>query len=181
MITLVENSRANYVFNDIRDRHYVTNKGCIGRQIHYLIFDNQDFGSKPIGIISGTASVYRCKPRDDYFQINKNNRHQKIQQIINNGIFRLEKREKNLASHILKLWRKQILKDWYKKYKAEIIGFETFVFGENRTGSIYKADNWNYVGMSKGAALITTGKGDMWTQKRIRKQVEPKLIYCKKI
>lgn len=107
---------------------------------------------RPLGIISGASPVYACGPRDKFFNINKSNRDNKLKQIINNVVFRLEITEKNLASHILKLWRKQIVKDWHRKYKCQITGFETFVYGENRTGSIYKADNWEYAGISKGTA-----------------------------
>jgi len=79
-------------------------------------------------------------------------------------------------------YQRKILKDWYKKYKTEIIGFETFVFGENRTGSIYKADNWNFVGMSKGASKRTIGHCEFGEKNQHRTvMVEPKLIYCKKI
>ena len=106
----------------------------------------------PVGIISGASPVWACKPRDDFFGINKDNRVKMLGGIINNVVFRLEVTEKNLASHILSVWRKQIIDDWKKKYGFDIFGFETFVCGNSRTGASYKADNWVFCGYTKGSA-----------------------------
>ena len=50
-ITLKICKRSDAEYQKIRDRHYVENHGCIGRQCHYLIYISE-FDS-PIGIISG--------------------------------------------------------------------------------------------------------------------------------
>lgn len=71
-ITLELCKRSNKEYQLIRDKHYVKNHGCIGRQCHYLIY--VDDIKKPVGIISGASSVWACKPRDDFFNINKENR-----------------------------------------------------------------------------------------------------------
>ena len=178
MIKLVQVKRSNCWYQYFRNKHYVPNKGCIGKQIHCVIFDNDDVLSKPIGIISGASAVWACQPRDNFFGINKDNRIKMIDKIINNVVFRLEKNEKNLASKILAIWRKQIIKDWLNKYGGEIIGFETFVFGSNRYGTVYKADNWVCVGKTKGSA-----KRKPWGayNKGIREKTDIKLIFCKKI
>jgi len=109
-------SRENQYYKEIRNEHYVKNHGCIGKQLHYLIYEKGDLFERPIGIISGASAVWACKPRDDFFGITKDNRIEKIGKIINNVVFRLNKNEKNLATKILSLWRKQILKDWKEKY-----------------------------------------------------------------
>lgn len=176
IMQLIECSRTNPLYKQIRDRHYVENKGCIGRQIHYLIYEGNGILEQPVGIISGASAVWACKPRDDFFDINRDNRIKKIGLIINNVVFRLEKNEKNLATKILSIWRKQIIKDWNIKYGETAIGFETFVFGENRTGALYKADNWVYVGETKGSAKY---KPHGAYSKGERKKVPIKLIYCK--
>lgn len=157
------------IYKAIRDRHYIPDHGTIGRQIHYIIHvDN-----KAIGIISGASAVWSCKPRDEFFGITKHNRRKVVQQIINNTVFRLEITQHNLASQILSLWRKRVIKDWQEKYcicnacrakgirppcahRDQVIGFETFVHGEQRNGHIYLADNWAFVGMTKGSHRVTT-------------------------
>jgi len=178
MIILVEINKSNSTYKEIRNRHYVTNRGCIGRQIHYLIFDSEEFGTRPIGVISGASPVWACKPRDQYFGITKENRVHKLDEIINNTVFRLEKTVKNLASQTLALWRKQITKDWYGKYGFKIKGFETFIFGENRTGGIYKADNWKFVGITQGSKFRSRIR--RYTNNTpIRSGEQKKLIFCK--
>lgn len=166
----------NYLFQSIRNKHYVENNGTIGRQIHYLIFDTESFGIDPIGIISGASPVYACKARDTYFGITFKNRIKKLDYIINNTVFRLEKNEKNLASKILAIWRKKIIVDWYKKYGILINGFETFVYGKNRTGAIYKADNWSLVGITKGYAKKSN---NVYVNSSSRQRTETKLVFCK--
>jgi hypothetical protein len=40
---------------------------------------------------------------------------------------------------------------WKKLYGVEVIGFETFVIeNDRRKGALYKADNWVYLGETKG-------------------------------
>lgn len=178
-LKLVAVGQGHPYFKHIRSQHYVKTKRTIGQQIHYLIFYGSELNG-PIGIISGGSSVYSCKPRDNYFDIDRINRHDKIKQIINNVVFRLEKREKNLASRILKLWRNRIIADWYLKYKIRAIGFETFVYGGNRNGGIYLADNWDYVGMTKGSAKKQHNYSNP-DSKHTRLPTKPKMIFCKRL
>lgn len=174
MIGLQLVSRSHKDYQDIRDRHYVENHGCIGRQLHYLV----KMDDKTIGIISGASAVWACKPRDDFFGINKDNRIKEIGKIINNVVFRLEYNQPNLGSQILSMWRKQVVIDWNKRYNDMPVGFETFVFGENRNGRMYRADNWKEVGITQGSAKYKPhgayGVGE-------RKITDKKIILCKKI
>lgn len=184
-ISLELNSRADEIYQAIRDHHYVANKGTVGRQLHYLIYEESPHNAT-IGIITGASAVAACKPRDDFFGITKDNRNTRIQNVIDNTVFRLEENHRNLASHVLSVWRKQVVLDWKKQYpQAEaVIGFETFVDGTNpegqkRNGSIYKADNWEYVGMSAGSAK--THEGGAYTGEMVRTLTSQKLVFCKKI
>lgn len=173
-IELVKCKRTNPDYQAIRDRHYVANHGCIGRQCHYLVYVDSEI----VGIISGASAVWACKPRDDFFGINKDNRREKINKVINNVVFRLEHSKKNLGTQILSKWRKRILIDWQDRYKDNVIGFETFIFGENRKGSMYKADNWLHCGETKGSAKCKPhgayGIG-------LRKPTDIKLVFCKEL
>ena len=174
IIKLEKVSRVHPIYYEIRNRHYVANHGCIGRQLHYLIYRNNE----PIGIISGASAVWACKPRDDFFSINKENRAKKIGKIINNVVYRIEFKEKNLATRVLSLFRKQVIKDWEERYKDNVVGFETFVFGKNRTGALYKADNWIYCGVTSGSAKY---KPHGAYNKGERKTVAKKFIFCKNV
>jgi hypothetical protein len=141
-----------------------------------LFDDNSAKLSVSSEAILNLSAVWACKPRDDFFGITKENRVETIDKIINNVVFRLIKNEKNLATQILSLWRKTILKDWKEKYGGEIIGFETFVYGENRVGTIYKADNWKLVGKTQGSAKCKPHGAYNLGE---RKKTDIKLIFCK--
>lgn len=137
--------RTDERYQEFRNRHYVDNKGAIGRQLHYLIYVDGDL----IGIISGGSAVYRTEHRDKFFGITDLNREELIQKIINNTVFRIEGRYPNLGTQVLAKWRRQVKDDWEDKYKDEVIGYETFV-GGNLKGTVYKADNWTFCGKTKG-------------------------------
>lgn len=167
--------RTDKAYQDIRNRHYVSNKGTHGQQIHFLIY----YKDKIIGIISGASSVYGVKSRDDFFRIPKDTSIKQkyyLPAIINNTVFRLELHEKNLATKILSKWRKTIAVLWEDLYNIPVIGFETFVVEtDTRKGYLYKADNWSYVGETQGSTKEHNG---LLTKSK-RRKTEKKLIYCK--
>ena len=173
-IRLEQCKRTDPRYKEIRDRHYIPNHGCIGQQIHYLVFLDDEV----VGIISGASAVYAVKARDDYFGLNKDNKRPGLNSIINNVVFRLEKNLKNLGSQILALWRKTIAEDWEARYHVKVYGFETFIIGnERRFGSLYAADNWTFVGMTAGSTKTHKGINN----KGGRQNTCQKMIFCKKI
>jgi hypothetical protein len=137
-------------YQEIRDRHYIPNRGTHGQQIHFLIW----YDNRIVGIISGASSVYAVAARDKFFNIPKD-KHIKekyyLPAIINNSVFRLEEHHKNLGTKTLAKWRRVITELWENIYGIPVIGFETFVIEEEwRKGVVYKADNWTYVGETVG-------------------------------
>lgn len=166
-------------YQDIRDRHYVPNKGTQGQQLHFLIH----YKNQIVGIISAASSVYAVKARDDYFKIPKDKdlRQQLyLPSIVNNSVFRLEYHEKNLATKVLSKWRKVTQELWKKLYGVDVIGFETFVIeNDTRKGALYKADNWQMVGMTSGNAKAHS-KGGM-KGKSFREETVAKICLCKKV
>jgi hypothetical protein len=175
MIQLEFCKRTDSRYQDIRNRHYVDNRGTHGQQIHFLIWYNGVI----VGIISGASSVYAVKTRDEFFKIPKDrNIKQKyyLPAIINNTVFRLEYHEKNLATKVLSKWRKVTSSLWEEIYEVPVIGFETFVVEEEwRKGSLYKADNWVLVGETVGSTKSHKGLD----KPSSRVETTPKLIYCR--
>lgn len=165
--------RSNPCYQEIRSRHYVPNHGAVGQQIHYLIY----LDNKIVGIISGGSAAYAVKVRDDFFGITKENRQIALNGIVDNTVFRLERNLPNLGTQILSMWRKQVAVDWENKYGVKVCGFETFIVEEPyRKGSMYKADNWQFVGSTQGSTKFH--------QHGVSKQFErvstgSKLVYCK--
>ena len=170
---LRECKRSHPVYQEIRSRHYVPNNGAVGQQIHYLIY----LDNKIVGIISGGSAAYAVGCRDEYFGITKDNRRIALNGIIDNTVFRLEENLPNLGTQILSMWRKQIVCDWEQHYGVKPCGFETFIVEESyRKGSMYKADNWTFVGETQGSTKFHQHGVD---KKFERREVEKKLVYCK--
>jgi hypothetical protein len=81
-----------------------------------------------------------------------------------------------LHHKILKIFRNKIFEDYYNKYKTNLIGLVTFV-EPPRTGAIYKADNWEFLGKTQG--ITVRRKGNNWFTKQYYKGVK-KLIFAYK-
>ncbi len=180
-------SRVDPRYKFIRDQHYVKNKGAIGQQMHFIVW----YKKKIAGIISGGSAVYGVASRDNSFKITKENRKKFMSSIINNTVFRMEYRSdkrmmtksgrdvpvESMATQVLALWRKVVPFVWFYLYAAIPCGFETLIGEtEKRKGSIYKGDNWQYVGRTFGASKSRKGL----TNAPVREKVEPKLVYVKK-
>lgn len=162
-------------YQEIRDRHYVPNKGTHGQQLHFIIHYNGEV----VGIVSGASSVYAVKSRDDFFNIPQEKEVKQkyyLPAIINNTVFRLEYHEKNLATRVLSKWRRVVSELWEKLYGVEVIGFETFVVEEDwRKGTLYLADNWVHVGETAGSTKVHKGL----KEKSTRVTTSKKMVYCK--
>lgn len=165
-------SRSDPYYQNIRERHYVENHGTIGRQLHYKIL----LDGKVVGIITGASAVWACQPRDDFFGITSENREEMIGKIICNTVFRLEYNRPNLGSRILALFRRRVVYDWIRFYDDAPIGFETFIFGEGRFGSLYKADNWTFCGLTSGSAKH---KPHGAYNKCEHEETDIKMVFCK--
>ena len=85
---------------------------------------------------------------------------------------------KNFCTQVLKLFRNKIKIDYKKIYGDELIGIVTFV-EKPRTGSIYKADNWDCIGETQGVSVRR--KGENWQQKQYIKGVNKKHIFALKL
>ena len=166
--------RSDYRYQQIRDRHYVPNNGCHGQQVHFLI----RLEGLVVGIISGASSVYAVAARDKFFGIPKDKELKQkryLPSIINNVVFRLESHERNLATKALALFRRVVQRAWLLLYGVEVIGFETFVVEEDfRKGCLYKADNWTYLGDTKGSTKAHNGL----KSKSTRVATSVKMLYC---
>lgn len=167
-------------YKEIRDRHYVTNAGACGQQIHFLVW----YRGEIAGIISAGSSVYAVAERDKFFDLpnDKELKGKALVRIVNNTVFRLENHEPQLATRVLALWRKITSFSWLDLYGAPVDGFETFVVeedladGRQRKGKLYEADNWTFLGYTKGSAKSHRGLAN----KQTRKNTDRKLIFVRR-
>lgn len=157
--------------------HYSHPRGFVGRQIMYRIW----IDGVPCGAIAGGSATQHLPNRNEFFGDNF-----QLQQVINNTFYHLENAttDRNVGTKILKLWRKQVVKDWQAIYQSPVIGFETLV-ELPRDGALYKADNWTLVGVTKGfTCKREAGRGnERWGGIRVwnHNDLKPKLVFCKLI
>ena len=169
---LLKVPKGNKIFASLYLTHYPKSRGIVGRTINYLVI----WKNKVAGIIGANSAPYCVKPIDKFFGITKENRNDMLLCIMNNEVFRLINNEHNLATKTLAIFRKVLQKDHIEKYGHPLIGLITFV-EPPRTGAIYKADNWTYLGMTKGYGTTRRGKR-WWDRKWVQKQ--PKHIFAYK-
>jgi hypothetical protein len=173
--------RTNPIYQQYRKEHYVPPKGAVGQGFDYLII----YSGEIVGIISGASAVYTTKARDEFFELSedKDTKNKQLNSIVNNNVFRLERRIPNLATIVLKIWRERVSKDWEYLYGVPVAGFETFIIESRledtstRNGCCYRADNWTLQGITTGYAETNTRGREV----KVKSLEQKKLVYCKRV
>lgn len=156
--------KGNKIFSTLYLTHYPKSKGMMGRSLCYLIYYNGQFA----GIISGLSSP-KLHVFNEYFGDSAD----LYNLIMNNSAFRLTSRIPNLGTMVLRKFRQLVRKDYMERFNQELIGLVTFV-EPPLTGTVYKADNWAYLGMTKGIHI--TRREDMLAGKKYQDGTK-KLIF----
>lgn len=154
-LKLTKTPKGNKIFATIYLEHYPQSKGIVGRQCNYFV----ERKGKILGIIGGNSPPLNYKKFNVFFGNGFNEKNW-----LNNNVYRLLIREKNLGTKVLRLFRHQIKIDYEQQYKDKLIGLVTFV-EPPRTGSLYKADNWTYLGITQGKQCKRQGSHGKWINK----------------
>jgi hypothetical protein len=156
-LRLVTSENSKKLVKDIIMNHhsYVPTNASVGRRIDWLIYNVTDKNSFPvdeelIGMIGLGSSVYP-PPKDilTYVKMTKNEYKTQFNSFANNWRFCVTKHIKNAGTQILKQFRNNAKIEWKNKYGDELKYIVTFVAG-GKSGSVYKADNWNMIGETAG-------------------------------
>lgn len=88
---------------------------------------------------------------------------------------------KNSGSQFLAACRRDAIVWWKERYDDTLLAFQTFILPP-RTGAVYKADNWLYLGVTTGASFkMITLYGDderkAQAERRVFKSGEVKYLY----
>jgi hypothetical protein len=134
--------KSDETFGRLFFAHYPGSKGIPGRSLCYLV----KYHSNIAGIIGFNSPPRNYGVFNAYFGKGNENR------FVLNNVFRLVDNEKNLATRVMKIARNRIRKEYKEKYGEELIGIATFV-EPPRTGALYKADNWDYIGETAGKRM----------------------------
>lgn len=123
------------------------------RRIKWNIYETQS--GNLVGGIGISSCVLALGSRDKFIGWDMETRLKNSNCVANNyryGLIKPNITIKNVGSMVLKLLREEGRKVWKEKYGDELVLLETFVKPPWK-GTVYKADNWNYLGMTKGNSI----------------------------
>lgn len=143
LLSLQRCKKSDKTFGRLYFTHYPKSKGIVGRSLCYLVM----YKNQVAGIIGCASPPKNYKLFREYFNTDDDKLY------VNNNVFRLIFNEPNLGTKTLKLFRNRIVVDYKEKFGEELKGIITFV-EPPRTGAMYKADNWNYLGETQGIKVI---------------------------
>lgn len=105
-----------------------------------------------VALLSFSACALKCSARDRWIGWNLRHQYNRLKLIVNNSRFLIlpDWHLSNLGSRILSLCQRRLNSDWQKLFGHPVVLLETFVDPERFQGTVYKADNWLYVGETKG-------------------------------
>ena len=152
ILQLVESDLQKQLVKKIITKHhsYVPTHRSVGRRIDWLIYEDDKFPSRCIGMIGIGSSVYP-PPKDllNYVGMTKSEYKDNFNSFANNWRYCMTTSIPNAGSQILKQLRYLAPIEWEKKYKNFLTHIITFVGGGNN-GAVYRADNWDMVGHTSG-------------------------------
>ena len=143
------------IFRELINKYhsYVKYVDVPQRRIHYLIYRTSD--CVIVGAIGLSSCVLAISVRDKWIGWDKETRLKHSNMVANNYRFCLIKDNitiKNVGTMALKLMRTIGATRWESKYGDPLILIETFI-KPPWNGSVYRADNWIDVGMTKGSSI----------------------------
>lgn len=131
------------------EHHYLGYKNSVGENLKYMVVDRNE---RIVACVLFGSAAWKTTPRDVFIGWSDEVRQKNVNLITNNTRFLILPwvRVPHLASHVLSLIRKRILRDWVEKYNHPILGLETFVDTTRFKGTCYKAANWIHLGRTQG-------------------------------
>ena len=134
------------------------------RKLYYNLYeDNRMVGVFALG--SAFSSPISVKNYMKKYDLQFNN-------IANNIVFCLYgHKDKNAGTKFLKILRNDSINWWYERYGDELLAFQTFILPP-RTGAVYKADNWELIGITRGISRnsITISENEAFDDQGNRKK-----------
>ena len=129
--------------------HYLGFGGAVGQNLQYLVRDGRH---RPLACAAFGAAAWTCQDRDRFIGWSAKQRQRNLALVANNSRFLILPWVKvpHLGSWILGQVAGQIARDWQAKYGHPVVVLETFVERERFEGTVYRAANWQPVGVTAG-------------------------------
>ena len=129
--------------------HYLGFGGAVGQNLQYLVRDGQH---RPLACAVFGAAAWKCQARDGFIGWSAEQRQRNLALVANNSRFMILPwvKAQHLGSWILGRVAGRIARDWQAKYGHPVVLLETFVERERFRGTVYRAANWQPVGLTAG-------------------------------
>jgi hypothetical protein len=139
----------------MQEHHYLGALPKISETLWYVV----TYADQWVAILSFSAAALKCSARDRWIGWSFRHQYDRLKLVTNNSRFLILPRfhVPNLASRVLSLSRKRLPTDWQASFGHPILLIETFVDPKRFRGTIYRADNWMYVGATKGFSRTRDG------------------------
>jgi hypothetical protein len=129
--------------------HYLGFGGAVGQNLQYLVRDGRH---RPLACAVFGAAAWKCQDRERFINWSAQQRQRNLALIANNSRFLILPWVKvaHLGSWLLGRVARRIAQDWQAKYGHPVVVLETFVERERFRGTVYRAANWQRVGVTAG-------------------------------
>lgn len=155
LVRRVRSSEEKLYQDLVRRHHYLGALPKIGETLWYVAI----FRSEWVALLSFSASALKCEARDRWIDWDFRLQYGRLKLVVNNSRFLIlpDCHIPNLGSRILSLCQKRLCRDWEQTFGHPVVLLETFVDPQRFRGTVYKADNWVYVGNTKGFRRTSLG------------------------
>jgi hypothetical protein len=129
--------------------HYLGFGGAVGENLQYVLRDGQN---RSLACLVFGAAAWKCQDRDRYIGWSAEQRQAHLRLVANNVRFLILPwaQVPDLGSWILGQIAGRIGRDWQAKYGHPVVLLETFVERQRFRGTVYRAANWQRVGVTAG-------------------------------
>jgi hypothetical protein len=130
--------------------HYLSHRVIVGSHLKYIAF----YEGRPLACLAWGAAIWALQWRDQFIGWSHRQKRRNLKFVVNQTRYLILPwiKVKNLASHLLSINIKRLLRDWRQIYAHPIYLLETFVDPNRYSATCYRASNWIYVGQTKGYA-----------------------------
>jgi len=128
--------------------HYLGYQKLLGHRLKYLAL----IEDHPVAALSWSAPALKISDRDRFIGWSEDQRKTHLDRIANNSRFLILPwvNVGNLASHVLSLNIRRLVKDWEQRFGKKLWLLETYVNPSRYNATSYKAANWKCIGKTNG-------------------------------
>ena len=148
-VVLVTESDSQRDFQKLLQKHhYLGRLKPVGERMFYAAVDEQ---GRWLALLLFHAAAKHLKHRDQWIGWTRPQCDRRLSLVVNNSRFLIlpQSHCPNLGSRVLRLTLDRLSTDWQARYGHPVLVVETFVDPEQFNGTVYTANGWQELGLSK--------------------------------